>query len=487
MLLIGLVAIAVAAGGVLAWMLSMGYLAERTPGSSGSTTGTDSPHPGGQIGADGVGDPYFPDYGAGGYDALHYQVTVSWDASKKVLSGRTIMTTKASTDSPALAGFSVDLYLPVKSVKVDGREAKFEQTDRQRDVRIRDVEIAGGKEFSVDITYEGNPAAYKDLARGWLVKGDEYVLAGEPEVAPLWFPANDHPSDPATYEISARVRAGTQALSVGALVSRDSGSEDDWDTWQYRLADPVPTYAVFLAMGKYELKAGKDGDRPYLYAVSMQFEPAQRAQMFEVLQYTGPAVRHMEKFLGPYPMKDLGGVVPAVDFWFGALETAGRPVYNSSAVERSVVVHEMAHMWVGNTVTLKQWNDIYINEAMASYSEWVHDEQVDGDSPNDSLNEYYTDLRPDHWQISMLDPGKTRIFTTAYTRGPMSLQALRNKIGDAKFMPMLRDWAQKSGPQSTEDFMAFAKERAGQDLDAFFKVWMTDPKAPDRTRENGFE
>ncbi len=484
-LLIGLIVVALAAAGVLTWMVSTGYFAANTPNRS--PTQTQPPTPAGQVGADGVGDPYFPDYGAGGYDARHYDIDVTWDAATKTMSGTTVMTATATAGGPSLVGFSVDLFLPVKSVKVDGRVARFQQTDGRRDVRISDVNIGPGSEFAVEVSYAGDPGAYSAQARGWLVKGEEYVAAGEPESAPLWFASNDHPSDPATYSISARVRAGTQALSVGALVSQDSGTEAAWDTWEYELKQPAPTYAVFLALGKYEVKAGQDGDRPYLYAVSQQFTAEQRTKMFAVLQYTGTAVRNIEKFLGPYPMTDIGGVVPAVDFWFGALETAGRPVYNSTAVYRSVVVHEMAHMWVGNTVTLKQWNDIYINEAMASYSEWVYDEQVEGQSPNAKLDEYHRELPARQWETSLKDPGKNRIFTTAYSRGPMSLQALRNKIGDDKFLPMWRDWAQKNGAHSTEDFMAFAQERSGQDLTAFFKVWLEDPTQPARTAENGFQ
>lgn len=487
--------VALAAGGVLAWMLATGRLnnqASPTSGTSPTTSETSSqstlpPPPGGQVGADGAGDPYFPDYGAGGYDALHYKIDVTWDAATKTMSGTTVMTAKANSAAAQLMGFSVDLFLPVKGVKVNGQEAKFEQTDQKRDVRIRDVSIGGGSEFKVEITYAGNPGAYTEQARGWLVHNDEYVAAGEPESAPLWFPSNDHPSDPATYEISARVRAGTQALSAGTLISSDAADEADWDTWQYEVKQPVPTYTVFLALGKYEVKIGKDGDRPYLYAVSQQFSSQQRAQMFTTLQYTGTAVRNLEKFLGPYPMTDLGGVVPAVDFWFGALETTARPIYNSRAVQRDVVVHEMAHMWVGNTVTLKQWKDIYINEAMASYSEWVYSEQVDSKSPNDRLDEYYEGLPERQWGISMSDPGKNAIFTTSYTRGPMSLQALRNKIGDQKFMSLWRDWAQQTGPHSTAEFRAFAQERAGQDLTQFFATWLDAPRQPARTAENGFK
>ncbi|WP_028709394.1 M1 family metallopeptidase [Propionicicella superfundia] len=479
--LIGLVALCIAGTGILAWRSRPPDGSPASPEAPRTTTPTRTPLPLAK-GADGVGDDYDPAAGATGYDALAYDIDVAWDPGTERLSGTTVMTARAAAGS-AWTSLSFDLLLPVSAVLVNGEPADFTQEPGERDVRFTPAEpIAGGAEFTVAVTYGGDPAAADDTV--WLVNGEEWTAAGEPASAPVWFPSNDHPSDPAAFDVTVTVPAGMEAFSVGRLV----GTADDdpaRDTWRYEQRRPVPTYAVFLSMGSFEMVTGTDGDWPYVYAVSTQIAARQRTQMLATLRGTGEIVRSLEEFLGPYPLADIGGVVPSAGMWFGALETAGRPVYNARSVDTDTIVHEMAHMWVGNTVTLARWDDIFDNEAMASFATWVYAERVGGVSAGDTFERTYR--RFGAWQVSLADPGVERLFTVVYVRGPMAMQALRNRLGDEVFFPVFRAWAQQEGPRSLEQFRAFAAERSGQDLDAFFAAWIDATTAPARTAANGFD
>ena len=188
---------------------------------------------------------------------------------------------------------------------------------------------------------------------------------------------------------------------------------------------------------------------------------------------------------GPYPFTELGGVVPANRFWFGGLETQTRPVYNPDSILNDryapiLIAHELTHMWFGDNVTLRQWNDIFDNEAYASWAQWGFAERTGGDRANAALNRTYERTKNDaaFWQITMIDPGRSQLFSTVYTRGPMALQALRNVIGDEAFFSLARDWGQHPGSRSLEEWMAAAQTETTIDLGPFFQAWISPRSRP---------
>ena len=145
-------------------------------------------------------------------------------------------------------------------------------------------------------------------------------------------------------------------------------------------------------------------------------------------------------------------------------------------------------MWFGDNVTLTEWNDIFNNEAYASWAQWGYNERTGGRSANDELNQTF-DRAADNdefWAVTMIDPGRAHLFDVVYVRGPMVLQALRNVIGDEAFFRLAREWAQAPGTRSLEDWMTAAQAVTTVDLGSFFQAWIFSPTAPARTPENGF-
>ena len=92
---------------------------------------------------------------------------------------------------------------------------------------------------------------------------EEWTAAGEPESSAWWFPANDHPSDPALMDVSVRVPAGMEAISVGRLESADTADETDFDTWHWIARQPMATYLNFISHRAVRAPAGHAG-RPAL-------------------------------------------------------------------------------------------------------------------------------------------------------------------------------------------------------------------------------
>lgn len=452
------------------------------------------PAPAGSSGADGVGDPYFPDYGSSGYDAQRYTVHVDFAPASGVLTGRTIVTAVAGQD---LTTFYLDLALPASKVLVDGVDARSFELEDFQDLRITPAEpIPEGRQFEVIVEYGGRPGELRRDGQEnppWRAGEGEWTLAGEPESSAWWYPANDHPSDPALLEVTARVPKDYQVITVGRLASKDVATEADFDTWRWVTSEPLPTYASFLAIGRYELKEGTADGRPYVYAVSTQFDQADRARLFAAMARTPALIKELESFTGPYPYSEIGGFVPRTELWFAGLETATRPLYDAGALldERfgeELLVHELAHMWFGNHVTLWQWNDIFTNEAFASWAYWQVVERRGGTNADIVLDKTFerTKDNAEFWQVTMIDPGPTRLFATVYTRGPMALQALRNVMGDRAFATLVRSWAD-GGTRSMEDFMVVAQAQTPVDLTPVFRAWLFDTTAPEKTKANGFD
>jgi len=445
-------------------------------------------------GANGAGDPYFPDYGSSGYNAAKYTVAVDFDPQTQRLTGRTVVAARA-TDQ--LASFYLDLALPATRVLVNDVEATF-RLEGFQDLLITPVTtVLAGQSFTVTVEYAGRPGSVLRAgmeASPWRAGDDEWTVAGEPESSAWWYPANDHPSDPALLDVSVRVPAGYQAISVGRLVSKDTAQESGSDTWRWQTSETLPTYASFLGIGHYELQEGETDGRPYVYAVSTLLSAEDRTKLFTAMERTPSLVRQLESVAGPYPYSEIGGFVPATELWFDGLETATRPIYKAESLlderfSEELLVHELAHMWFGDRVTLRQWNDIFVNEAFASWAYWEIVERRGGrpaDAELDAAYGRYKD-RPEFWQVTMIDPGPAHLFSTVYVRGPMAVQALANVLGDQAFDELVKSWARSSEPRSLEDLMAEGQARTSTDLTAFFQEWLVDPDAPAQTRANGFE
>jgi aminopeptidase N len=147
-------------------------------------------------------------------------------------------------------------------------------------------------------------------------------------------------------------------------------------------------------------------------------------------------------------------------------------------------VHDHSHQRVGNAVTLPVWPDIWPNEAFARFSQWLYTERHGGLSAQQSfLNAYNPRSAASiFWtRPPAALPGPALLFySSGYDRGGMTLQALREKIGDDAFFPMMQAWYEENKYRNvtTEQFIAHAERFAGEDLSTFFDVWLYQPVKP---------
>ena len=442
-------------------------------------------------GGSGLGDDYFPNYGNSGYDVDRYNINVDYQPQGDLLNGTTTITAKATQD---LRRFNLDFALRVRSVTVNDKPATFNQNDPHELVVTPKKPLRNGEQMTVKVEYFGVPSAVKvDGITPWIKTADGAIALGQPEIAAWWFPSNDHPQDKAKFDITMKVPSGVEAISGGKLVSKTL--TPNGDTWRWREDKPMATYLAFMAIGQYEVaESTSSKGLPIINAVAVSDDVRiQRAKAD--FARTEEVVDFLARQYGPYPFDALGNVAPNADFGY-ALETQTRPVYTRgfwrSGSNMGVVAHEFAHQWWGDSVSLTQWNDIYVNEAFASHAEWLWSENQGQGTAQQLMRQTY-DSYPEgdsFWQVSIGDPGRDNVFDGAvYDRGAMSLQALRNRIGSPAFWQVLRTWqaerTYKNG--STEEFQALAERLSGEDLDGFFKAWLYDQRKPAATAENGLD
>jgi aminopeptidase N len=438
-------------------------------------------------GASGIGDPYWPLDGNGGIDVRSYRIANRYALATKRLSGRTTVRLTATQD---LSSFSLDFLLKVSDVVVDGVEADFEKTDGGHELRITPAQpLAAGTEHAVVVTYADRPSrrAYAGQ-RNWLASKREVITMNEPHMAPWWFPANDHPLDKAVVDVRIRVPHGREVISNGELKGRRVGRRNT--TWHWRANEPMVPYLAFFAAGDFTIAKGRHRGLPWLVAVSQRLSKGDQAASMRLMKKTPAVVAGLEKDLGPYPFSVVGGITTSLNPGF-ALENQTRPTYPAvGAGYTSLVVHELAHQWFGDDIAVQQWSDIWLNEGFATFMEWRWAETHGGRSGASVLRSYYDNVAPasEFWRVVVGDPGAARVFDTAiYGRGAMTLQALRNRVGDAVFWRIVRTWIreQKGGNGSSAEFEEVAARVSGQDLGSFFAAWLRTPSKPAATADNG--
>jgi len=430
----------------------------------------------GQAGAPGLGDPFFPLAGNGGYDVGHYGLTLAYDPATRVLDGSAVIDATATQD---LGRFDLDLRgFDVSGVRVDGRPALVTRDGQELQVTpVRPLRRRAG--FTVSLSYRGVPEVVTDpdgSIEGWVPTADGAFVVGEPQGSPGWFPGNDNPRDKATYDITITVPSGLTAMSNGVLAA--TWSRGGRTTWAWRESSPMATYLATATLGRFQLTRSRINGIPSYVAV----DPSQAAAAAPVLAQLPDIVSYLSSVFGRYPFDAVGAIVddaPEVGY---ALESQTAPNFDR-APDDFTLAHEIAHQWFGDSVSLTTWPDIWLNEGFATYAEWLWGEHTGQFTAQDQFDALYAgDPSESYWTPppnALADPAD--LFTdSTYLRGAMTLHALRVKVGDPAFFRILRTWYanNRDGNVTTAGFIATAERVSGRRLDAFFATWLTQPGKP---------
>jgi aminopeptidase N len=441
-------------------------------------TPTILPPPTPASGSSSIGDPYTPELGNTGYDVQQYALTLALDPAEAFVAGSTRIA--AVTTLANLGRLSLDFVgFTVESVTVDGIVAAFE---REGDKLFVDLPrpLAQETPFSLVVAYSGEPVQRPSPYLGFVTHlgltypGRDTIFAiAEPDGARFWFPANDHPRDKATFRFEYTVPQGLTAVANGRLVavrqgeSMPDGRPADTFIWEHDY--PMATYLALAAVGPYERldNITRDGipRRDYVF-------PELQREFLRATAATEEAMAWMVGHFGPYPFEAYGHVtvyVPNV-----SMETQTMVLLSDRMMTEGTVVHELAHAWFGNWVSLDSWADMWRNEGFATYVSLLWETRDDPEALALQMAALETAVAEQQspYPLNDLPPELLFSFDT-YLKGAVVVHNLRLAMGDDAFFNGLRAYFERcgGGTASHAEFQAVMEEAAGLSLDAFFARW----------------
>ncbi len=426
-----------------------------------------------------VGDPYLPASGDNGYRVRHYDLAVTYRPETNRLDGHAELRV---TTRRAVGEVSFDLAgLTVAKVLVDGaRPKRFAQRGPKLVVSLAHA-VPDGTELDIRIAYSGHPKPVRGPwgEVGWEELRDGALVAAQPNGAPSWMPCNDHPSDKAGYRIAVTCDSPFTVIANGRLVSRTTRASRT--TWVYEQAEPMASYLATVQIGRYERRGLSSSVVPQ-HAVA----PARLAKAVD--SAFGRQDRMMRCFtnrFGQYPFPAYTVVVTSDPLEI-PLEAQGMSIFGANHVDghrshERLVAHELAHQWFGNSLTLRSWSDIWLNEGFACYAEWIWSQDSGGQAAQAHAERHWARLQAAPQDLILTDPGPELMFDDrVYKRGALALHALRCAVGTASFFDVLRAWTAQNlhGWVTTEAFLAHVARTAGEPARALLIPWLHERRLP---------
>ncbi|MEV0343675.1 M1 family metallopeptidase [Nocardia sp. NPDC050713] len=427
-------------------------------------------------------DDYLPQNGNRGYRVSRYELDLVYRVASNRLSGRAEITAVTTAVQPR---FSLDLAqaLTVSKVFVNGAKAAKYGHQHGKLVVTPQQRIPAGGVLSMVIQYAGVPKPVRGQwgEVGWEELSEGALVASQPNGAASWFPCDDHPSSKASYRISITTDSPYYAVANGTLMRKQTKASQT--TWVYEQPEPMSSYLATIQIGHYR----KHRVGPAHGPVPMQavVPPRLRAE-FEHDFARQP--RMMEVFterFGPYPFGGYTVVVTDDDLEI-PIEAQGISVFGANHCDgrrgsERLVAHELAHQWFGNSLTLRQWRDIWLHEGFACYAEWIWSEASGGPTADQLARAVLHNLARQPQDIVIGDPGPKRMFDDrVYKRGALTLHALRLELGEPGFFDLLREWVlrYRHSSVSTEEFTDLAGHYSLVPLRPLWDSWLRDERLP---------
>ena len=337
--------------------------------------------------------------------------------------------------------------------------------------------------FEVSIDYGGFPVT------GLLIKENKYgeVTAFSdnwPNKARNWLPVVDHISDKATSEMVITAPERWQVVSNGLLVEQ-SGLGSGLRRTHWRQSVPIAPWLYVLAAADFAVQhVGEFDHKPIQTWVYRQDRDA---GFHDFAVPTKQVLTFMSNYVGPFVYEKLANIQG--NSVGGGMEAASAILYSDKSVTgqrtarwQTVIVHEIAHQWFGNSVTEASWDDVWLSEGFATYFTSLFVEYADGHdafidsmtNARDQVFKFY-DEHPDYRIIHEDLDDMTQVTTRQiYNKGAWTLHMLRNLIGDEQWWAGIQNYYRKymNSHASTADFRAEMELACGCDLTQFFEQWL---------------
>ena len=432
-----------------------------------------------------------------GVDAIHYVFRLALSDTSDEIAGEATVTVKFLLDK--VGDVQLDLTtesggkgMTVQSVRRGGATetpgaASENLVYTHANDRLRLVlpsASSAGQEFTFTVRYRGIPA--EGLLHGNNIHGERTIFANNwPNQIRHWLPMIDHPYDKATGEMIVTAPGHYQVVSNGVLIE-ESDRPGDMRLTHWQQSVPIASWLYTLGVARFTSHhAGAVNGVPVQTWVFPQDRDS-GLRLFEDLSRR--AMNFFVTQIGPYPYQKLANI-QATGFT-GGTEYASAIFYGEKGVNagRGPVVHEIAHQWFGNSVTERDWDDVWLSEGFATYFALLF---VEHDEGRDAFVDGLTRSRAQIVQLEQKLPDTPVIHRNlsdmskvlnnlVYQKGGWVLHMLRAEVGTEQFWAAIREYYRRYRDQnaSTAELRAIFEQVSGKELGWFFSQWLTRAGIP---------
>lgn len=431
-----------------------------------------------------------------------YNLTLTLERQQRTFSG-TVTIVGAGATGDEIRLHAKDLH--IQSAEINGETARYRQQDD--DLTLQSPTDLSEGTHTVSVSFSGTitdpmhglyPCYFEDdgVKKEWLATQFESHHAREV------FPCIDEPEAKATFDVTLTTE--TDITVLGNMPVLEQTEEDDRLVTTFETSPKMSTYLLAFVAGEMQHKetTSKSGVLVRSWAT-----PAQSAASLDFsLQHAADTIDFFNDYFGiPYPLPKCDQVA-LPDFSSGAMENWGLITYrettvlvdpkNSSVASKQhvakVITHELSHQWFGNLVTMKWWDDLWLNESFANLMEYVgvhalHPDweiwlNFDAEERVSALHRdmllgvqaIHTDVQHPDEISTLFDP------SIVYAKGGTVLNMMKNYIGDEAFREGLKRYFQKhqyANTHGSDLWKAFAAT-SGRDINDFMNAWLEKPGYP---------
>ena len=422
---------------------------------------------------------------------LHFNIAIALDDRLTQITKATAeITIQAVKDNVAIIDLDFGELL-VDSVSVDGTAAHFERPSGRLNVALPKP-LDRGSRIVVRVEYHGIPKDGLILSKD---KSDKPSAIGDnwPDRVHHWIPTFDHPSAKASVNFSVTAPERALVVANGAL-NHVTNAADGKRTWTYSEPDLIPPYCMVIAVGEFaQLKPTQANRIPLSY-----FVPQTDADLaVKGFGPAGPSLKFFSETVAPYPYDKLDLIVGATRF--GGMENSSAIVFannlfsaraNSDQISKvfnvrsglvSLIAHEIAHQWFGDSLTESTWADLWLSEGFATYFSAMFIQKYEGEAAfreimRKDANTYFAFAKNTRLPLHDTETESLMRLLNAnnYQKGSWVLHMLRSRLGDQAFFKGVRDFylAHDESTASSEDLRSALEKASGQKLKDFFDRWV---------------
>ncbi|GGK34737.1 aminopeptidase [Yeosuana aromativorans] len=412
------------------------------------------------------------------------QVNISIQPNQKVVSGQ--------------VNYLFDILKPTDSIFVDAQNMAFKKVRFNNDFvhwsndgkKLWIInKFKPSKNNQLAFEYEAHPkkALYFIDWEDPSASSGQVWTQGQGKYTSNWLPSFDDMNEKVEFDLNITFDKSYEVIANGKLINKQIN--DSTTIWHYDMKEPMASYLVALAIGKYSVKTefSKSG-----VPIELYYYPKDSNKVEPTYRYTKQIFDFFEDEIGvPYPWQNYKEV-PVKNFLYAGMENTSTTIFSDAFVVDSVAfndknfvnvnAHELAHQWFGDLVTEVSGTHHWLQEGFATYYALLAERQVFGDHYYYwRLYEYAQELLQQdqaNQGSALLDPKASS--STFYKRGAWALHALREQVGDEAFKTAIKSYLEQHQFRNveTKDFIRTVEKASGKDLSNFVLIWLESKTFP---------